>query len=46
MSAVVSGRTGNWEIVIGMEVHAQVVSNAKLSFPLERKKNSIQYLDI
>ena len=30
MSALVSGRTGNWEIVIGMEVHAQVVSNAKL----------------
>ena len=30
MSALISGRTGNWEIVIGMEVHAQVVSNAKL----------------
>ena len=30
MSALVSGRTGDWEIVIGMEVHAQVVSNAKL----------------
>ena len=30
MSALVSGRTGEWEIVIGMEVHAQVVSNAKL----------------
>ena len=30
MSVLVSGRTGNWEIVIGMEVHAQVVSNAKL----------------
>ena len=30
MSALVSGRTGVWEIVIGMEVHAQVVSNAKL----------------
>ena len=30
MSALVSGSTGDWEIVIGMEVHAQVVSNAKL----------------
>ena len=30
MSALVSGKTGDWEIVIGMEVHAQVVSNAKL----------------
>lgn len=30
MSALVSGRNGDWEIVIGMEVHAQVVSNAKL----------------
>ena len=30
MSTVVSGRTGDWEIVIGMEVHAQVVSNSKL----------------
>jgi aspartyl-tRNA(Asn)/glutamyl-tRNA(Gln) amidotransferase subunit B len=24
------GRTGDWEIVIGLEVHAQVISNAKL----------------
>ena len=30
MSTLVSGRTGDWEIVIGMEVHAQVVSNSKL----------------
>ena len=30
MSTLVSGKTGEWEIVIGMEVHAQVVSNAKL----------------
>ncbi len=30
MSTLVSGRTGEWEIVIGMEVHAQVVSNSKL----------------
>ncbi len=26
----IQGRTGEWEIVIGMEVHAQVVSEAKL----------------
>ncbi|HEV8407955.1 MAG TPA: Asp-tRNA(Asn)/Glu-tRNA(Gln) amidotransferase subunit GatB [Sphingomicrobium sp.] len=27
---LVSGETGEWEVVIGLEVHAQVVSNAKL----------------
>ena len=27
---VVAGATGDWELVIGMEVHAQVASNAKL----------------
>src|ERR1700743_2887831 len=26
----IKGQTGDWEIVVGMEVHAQVVSNAKL----------------
>lgn len=30
MSDLVQGKTGEWEVVIGMEVHAQVVSNAKL----------------
>ena len=27
---LIEGRTGPWEIVLGLEVHAQVVSNAKL----------------
>jgi aspartyl-tRNA(Asn)/glutamyl-tRNA(Gln) amidotransferase subunit B len=27
---LIKGETGDWEIVIGMEVHAQVLSNAKL----------------
>ena len=27
---VISGATGDWELVIGMEVHAQVSSKAKL----------------
>ena len=27
---VLSGATGDWELVIGMEIHAQVASNAKL----------------
>src|ERR1700679_3507498 len=27
---LVKGATGDWEVVIGMEVHAQVTSNAKL----------------
>ena len=29
-SKVIEGRTGAWEIVLGLEVHAQVASNAKL----------------
>ncbi len=29
-SKLISGATGDWEVVIGMEVHAQVTSNAKL----------------
>ena len=28
--AMIEGRTGSWEMVIGLEVHAQVVSEAKL----------------
>src|SRR5882724_8825789 len=27
---LLKGETGNWEIVIGMEVHAQVLSKSKL----------------
>ena len=30
MSQLVTGRTGDWEVVIGLEVHAQVSSQAKL----------------
>jgi aspartyl-tRNA(Asn)/glutamyl-tRNA(Gln) amidotransferase subunit B len=30
MSYTLEGRTGPWEIVVGLEVHAQVTSNAKL----------------
>jgi aspartyl-tRNA(Asn)/glutamyl-tRNA(Gln) amidotransferase subunit B len=29
-SNLIEGDTGDWEVVIGMEVHAQVSSNAKL----------------
>jgi aspartyl-tRNA(Asn)/glutamyl-tRNA(Gln) amidotransferase subunit B len=29
-SNLIEGNTGDWEVVIGMEVHAQVTSNAKL----------------
>ncbi len=29
-SKIIEGRTGPWEIVLGLEVHAQVASNAKL----------------
>ncbi|MDE1967919.1 MAG: Asp-tRNA(Asn)/Glu-tRNA(Gln) amidotransferase subunit GatB [Alphaproteobacteria bacterium] len=30
MSNLIKGHTGDWEVVIGLEVHAQVISNAKL----------------
>ncbi len=30
MSYVIQGETGDWEVVIGLEVHAQIISNAKL----------------
>jgi len=30
MSKTIKGQTGDWEIVVGMEVHAQILSNAKL----------------
>src|SRR5207342_1245779 len=29
-SKLIKGATGDWEVVVGMEVHAQVASNAKL----------------
>ena len=28
--SLMQGKTGDWEVVIGLEVHAQVISNAKL----------------
>ncbi len=30
MSYILKGETGDWEVVIGLEVHAQVISKAKL----------------
>ena len=30
MSYAIQGSTGSWEVVVGLEVHAQVTSNAKL----------------
>ena len=30
MSNLLKGRTGEWEVVIGLEVHAQIISKAKL----------------
>jgi aspartyl-tRNA(Asn)/glutamyl-tRNA(Gln) amidotransferase subunit B len=30
VTALIAGRTGDWEVVIGLEVHAQVIANAKL----------------
>ncbi len=28
--AIIQGNTGDWEVVIGLEVHAQIISNSKL----------------
>src|SRR5438045_1904587 len=30
MTALIEGRTGQWEVVIGLETHAQVIAKAKL----------------
>ncbi len=30
MSYLISGESGDWEVVIGLEIHAQIVSDAKL----------------
>ena len=30
MSGIIEGSTGKWEMVIGLEVHAQVTANSKL----------------
>lgn len=30
MAQLISGETGQWEIVIGMEIHAQIISESKL----------------
>jgi len=30
MAKLIQGETGEWEIVIGMEIHAQVIANSKL----------------
>src|ERR1700675_1349996 len=30
MSALLQGRTGAWEVVIGLEVHAHIIADAKL----------------
>src|SRR6202046_2304534 len=30
MEYAIEGRTGTWEVVVGLEVHAQVISKAKL----------------
>jgi len=30
MAKLIQGETGEWEMVIGMEVHAQVIANSKL----------------
>jgi aspartyl-tRNA(Asn)/glutamyl-tRNA(Gln) amidotransferase subunit B len=27
---LIEGKTGKWEVILGLEVHAQVISNSKL----------------
>lgn len=50
MSNLIQGNTGEWEIVIGLEVHAQVTSNSKLfsgSSTLfgEEPNNNVSFVD-
>ena len=35
MSFFIEGDTGRWEVVLGLEVHAQIKSNSKLFQPLQ-----------
>ena len=30
MSYIIEGKTGDWEVVIGLEIHAQIISQSKL----------------
>ena len=30
MSYLIKGHTGDWEVAVGLEVHAQVISDSKL----------------
>ena len=30
MSDLIKGNTGDWEVVIGLEIHAQVIAKSKL----------------
>ena len=41
MSNLLKGKTGNWEIVIGLEVHAQIKSKSKLFSSSSTKFGSI-----
>jgi Asp-tRNAAsn/Glu-tRNAGln amidotransferase B subunit (PET112 homolog) len=36
MAELIKGETGEWEVVIGMEVHAHVIANSKLFSGLRR----------
>jgi hypothetical protein len=33
MAEIIKGETGDWEIVIGMEVHAQIITKSMTTFP-------------
>ena len=43
-SGIIEGNTGKWEMVIGLEIHAQVLSKSKLlnsTFPCGKHISSI-----
>ena len=41
---LIDGKTSKWEVVIGLEVHAQVSSNSKLfSYASKRRQSNRRY---
>ncbi len=51
MAYLIEGKTGKWEVVIGLEVHCQIVSNAKLFSSSSTKfgsepNSNVSYIDM
>ncbi len=51
MKYIVKGETGNWEIVVGLEIHAQIKSESKLFSPSSAKfgqlpNRNVSFIDL